>query len=93
MQKRFVGILASAWLATVLLSAGCVSYSKDVGYHDYYYYPGVDVYYYPESDIYYWNENGHWVSGHDLPSRYDLHGHDREKRLQGQVPWAAHPTP
>jgi hypothetical protein len=91
MKKWWQGIGAGALLAGCLLAAGCTTYSGDIGYHDYDYYPDMNVYYYPPGQIYYWNENGHWRSGRELPASYKLAGHPHQnRRLQGEEPWHAH---
>jgi len=88
MKKWIQGTCVAVLGAGLFFSSGCVSYNKDIGYHDYDYYPDINVYYLPEGRIYYWNENGHWVSGDKLPDKFDLRERKPQHlRHQGQEPW------
>lgn len=64
-------------------------YASD--YHDYYYYPDVDVYFRLDSGHYYHRRNGTWISVDVLPRPFHLDRHHRVPlRLHGSRPYVHH---
>ena len=88
-----LGVTGCAYDPYYSHASGVYSYDATpaVVYHDYYYYPGVQVYWHVSSGYYWYYSGSHWTHSRHLPDHIHLHRHERVRLRAPQArPYLKH---